>query len=413
MAWTVPTSFPEMMPMESVPFSEVYFDNNATTQPLPEVRDAMVEVLGVSFGNPSSAHSTGDRARTQIVKARESVASLIGAKDSEIIFTSGGTEANNLAFNSFLYSLCKKQNPPKLITTVVEHSSIIKMGEYLEDLGVEVVFLPVDSNGQLCLDELKNVLTADTTLVSIQWVNNETGVIQPIEEIGQVCKELEVPFHVDAAQAVGKLPMNVATLPVDFLSLTAHKFHGPQGAGALYVRPEQKIHPVLFGGTQEDGIRPGTENVPGIVGMGKAAQLRMEKLSKIQKHLQELRDYFERQILERISDVAVNGDVKKRICNTSNLLFHEVDGQALIARLDMDGILCSQSSACTNQQPEPSYVLRKMGLSEKEAYSSIRFSFSELNTFEEIDYAVDTIAVHCNLLRKLHARKMEHFSGVN
>lgn len=390
---------------------EVYLDNNATTKPLPEVREAMMGVLGEDFGNPSSAHSAGDRVREAMVVARDSVAQLVGAEADQIVFMGSGTEVNNTVFNSVV------QRAPigkrvRIVTTTVEHSSIIKMNDYLSARGVEVVSVPVDRCGQLVWDALDEAITPDTDLVSVQWVNNETGAILPVEQIARLCQSRGVLFHTDAAQAVGKLPVSVTELPVDFLTFTAHKFHGPQGVGALYVRSSKGLLPLLWGGPQEGGLRSGTENVPGIIGMGTAAQLRLDRLEDVQELMASLRDDFEQAVLDRVPDVEINGDPDMRVCNTTNLLFRDVDGQALVARLDQEGIRCSQSSACTNQRPEPSYVLRTMGLSEAEAYASIRFSFSEFNTVEDVDDAVAHLARLCEQLRRFSRRRLSLLAEV-
>ena len=275
-----------------------------------------------------------------------------------------------------------------------------------------MVSVPVDRCGQLVWEALNEAVTPDTDLVSVQWVNNETGAILPVEEIARLCQSRGVLFHTDAAQAVGKLPVSVTELPVDFLTFTAHKFHGPQGVGALYVRSSKGLLPLLWGGPQEGGFRPGTENVPGIIGMGTAAQLRLERLEDVQRLMASLRDHFEQSVIDRVPDVEVNSDPDMRVCNTTNLLFRDVDGQALVARLDQEGIRCSQSSACTNQRPEPSYVLRAMGLSESEAYASIRFSFSEFNTVEDVDEAVAHLARLCEQLRMFSRRRLSLLTGV-
>jgi len=380
---------------------EVYLDNNATTEPLTEVHSAMLEVLGPGFGNPSSDHSTGDRARNRMFHARESIARLIGADASDIIFTSGGTEANNLVLGSALRS---GPTRARVVTTTVEHSSVLRMCEHLEESGVDVVYLPVNRGGLVSMRDVAAAITSDTALVTVQWINNETGVIQPVEQIGALCRERSVPFHTDAAQAVGKIEMNVSELPIDLLTLTAHKFHGPQGTGALYAACRSWLAPMLFGGSQERGLRPGTENVPGIVGMGRAAEVRLGRLATTIEALRKLRDRFEQRALDLVPDVDVNGDREHRVCNTTNLLFGDVDGQALVAQLDQRGIRCSQSSACTSRRPEPSYVLRAMGLSADGAFSSVRFSVSEMNTEEELDWAVEQIADVCEHLRRFNGR---------
>ena len=377
-------------------FPEIYFDSNATTQPLPEVVEAMLQVFKWGFGNPSSPHATGGRAREYLFRAREAVASLIGVDPNQILFTSGATESNNMILSSVLYSRVK---PLRLITTQVEHPSIIKSCEFLAGLGIEVVYLPVDRSGHISLLDFEASLTTNVALVSVQWANSETGVIQPVEKIGEICREHGVLFHTDAAQAVGKVEMNASELPIDFLSFSGHTFHGPQGTGAIYARDKRQLHPMFLGGPQEYGLRAGTENVPGIVGLGKAAEIRRERLERVQRQLRELRDLFETSLLEIMPGTEVNGDREHRICNSTNLMLREIEGQALVVQLDQVDIRCSQSSACTHLRPEPSYILRAMGLSEEEAYSSVRFSFSELDTLQEVEIAVRTITKLCRRLR--------------
>jgi cysteine desulfurase len=270
---------------------------------------------------------------------------------------------------------------------------VLKYADFLsESEGLDVAYVPVLSSGQVDIDALEQLINAKTGLISVQWVNNETGVIQPVEEICRICQERGIPFQIDAAQAVGKIEVDLSQVPADYVTLTGHKFHAPQGIGSLIVQRDAKVASLLYGGDQEGGLRAGTENMPGIAGLCKAAELRCEHFSKVTKYVQGLRDRFEYAILQEVDEVEVNGAPQIRVGNTSNLLFRGVDGQALMARLDRVGLFCSQSSACTNSRPEPSYVLRAMGLSEDEAYASVRFSFSEMNTFEELDWAVEKIA---------------------
>lgn len=377
-------------------YREIYLDNNATTKPLPEVREEVYKILGDEFGNPSSAHSTGERARRHLAHAREKVAALIGTIPSKITFTSSGTESNNMAFYSSTRGKGKKC---RVITTTVEHSSIRKMCSYLRINGVEIKLIKVDPKGIIDLGELREAMNGDTSLVSVQWVNNETGVVQPVVEAGEICRERGVPFHTDAAQAVGKLEMSVEELPFDFLTFTGHKFHGPQGTGVIYTKDKFLLAPILFGGFQEEGFRPGTENLPGIVGLGKAAELRKHDLTRLVARMKELRDRFEAMVLDFVPGTRVNGDTTNRICNTTNIMFGGIDGRKLVRELDEAGVRCSQSSACTNFEVSPSYVLCSMGLSESEAYSSIRFSFSVENTLYEVDEAVHLIRDICDRLR--------------
>lgn len=333
---------------------EIYFDNNATTMVLPEVAEAMVRVLREGFGNAASAHSVGGRARGHLRRARERVAALIGVEPEQILFTSGGTEANNMALGAVL---TLGQERDQVLTTSIEHSSILSMCDYLEGHGIQVEPLPVDRSGRIEPERVMAALTERTALVSVQWVNNETGVIQPVEDIARLCHEAGVRFHTDAAQAVGKLSLDIGALPIDYLTLTAHKFHGPQGVGAVFAAQGRSLMPRMYGGPQESGLRAGTENLPGIVGLGEAARLRHERLGEIEKKLGMLRDRLESMVLDRLSGVDINGGSGPRVSNTTNLRFHGVDGEAFTARLDQVGIQCSQSSACTNQRPEPSYVL--------------------------------------------------------
>lgn len=380
---------------------EIYLDNNATTRPLPAVVEAMLEALGPGFGNPSSAHSAGDRSRALLERARESVAKLIGAAPERVTFTSGGTEGNNTVLGSVLGLPVERH---RIVTSAVEHSSILKMCEHLETTGVEVVRLGVDSAGVVSLGDVERALERPAGLVSIQWVNNETGVLQPVEAIGRLCAAAGALFHTDAAQGAGKLDVDVEAFPVDYLTLTGHKFHGPQGVGALYCRSRRSLVPTLWGGGQEAGMRAGTENLAGIAGLAKAAQVRKARLDKVRLCLAQLRDGFERAVLEALPEVRVNGDVARRVCNSTSLLFSGADGQALVARLDSAGVRCSQSSACTNMRPEPSYVLRAMGLSAQEAYSCVRFSFAETNTAAEVDRAVAAVVGAVKSLRDVRVR---------
>lgn len=366
--------------------TEIYLDNNATTQPLPEVRAAVLNAMGGGFGNPSSSHSAGDRAREQLRNARSSLASLVLCDPDSIVFTSGATEANNTVIRSY-------SGPGKrIVSTAVEHSSVLAALERAEGEGSEVVLLSVGRSGTVDPDDLREAVAGQTALVSIQWVNSETGVVQPVEDFGRICSEAGVPFHTDAAQAIGKLPVNLRELPVDFASVAGHKFHSPPGTGVLYLRGSGELRGLLDGGDQESGMRAGTENVPGIAGMGCAAGLRAGSLLETITRLGKLRDLFESQVMDRCAGVSLNGGRATRVCNTTNLLLDGVDGQALVARLDQRGIRCSQSSACTNRRPEPSHVLRAMGLSEEEAYASVRFSMSVLNSEEEVVAAAAAVA---------------------
>lgn len=373
---------------------EIYLDNNATTRPLPEVTEAMHEAMGEGFGNPSSAHSAGERARHRMDLARKRTSDLVGCSPEDLIFTSSGTESNNMIF----YSCTRKKEKPHVVTTQVEHSSIMKMCNFLELNDVHIEMLKVDRHGILDIRRLENAISEKTDLVSVQWVNNETGVIQDIASISEVCRKNGVLLHTDAAQAVGKLEVDLAKLHVDFLSFTAHKISGPQGAAVLYAKDRLLVNPFLFGGFQEEGFRPGTENLPGIAGFGTACEIRHTRLEQAIGKMKDLRDRFEKIITESIPGTSVNGGGGERICNTTNIHFGGTDGRELVSRLDEAGIRCSQSSACTNFDITPSYVLTAMGLDEQHAYSSIRFSFCPENTFEEIERAAEIVREKCEFL---------------
>ncbi len=334
--------------------------------------------------NPSSAHSAGQNARRLVLEARESVAALLGCDTEQVIFTSSGTEANNAA-------LWHGAADGAVITSPVEHSSILAASERLSHQGVHVEFVAVGTDGRVTPKAVNDALDRALArglvgMVSIQWANNETGVIQPIEQITEICHSRDVPIHVDAAQAVGKIPIDLSQVPIDFLTLTAHKFHGPTGVGALFVR--DRVRGWQFGGDQEGGNRAGTENVIGIVGLGQAAEARRKKLPTVVNDLISLRDEFESRVQAKYPWVKINSGQCLRTANTSNLQFVGLDGQAILAQLDVASVCVSQSSACTNQRPTPSYVLKAIGLSEAEAFSSVRFSFGETNTQSEVDTAL-------------------------
>lgn len=366
----------------------IYLDNSASTPLHPRVLAAMMRAAAV-VGNPSSAHSAGMKVRQLVESARAQVARLCGAEPEHVVFTSGGTEANNAAL--------EHAAGKSIVTTTVEHSSIRKKIELLEDRGTRSTCIPVRSNGGVDEELLVRSISDHPFLVSIQWVNNETGVVQDIASIGARCKASGALFHVDAAQALGKLPLNFKDAPIDFMTVTAHKIHGPMGVGALLVK--DSVNPLIGGGDQEHGRRAGTENVLGIVGFGEACAIR--DVQEAQGILVEHQRAFE----TALSDfVMINGGDSPRIAGCTNLRFSGIDGQALVARLDNDDIMVSQSSACTNHRPEPSYVLRAMGLSEEEAYASVRFSFSVLNTKDEIQEATQRVRFHVEQLQSFVRR---------
>ena len=377
---------------------EIYLDNNATTRALPEVVEAVARAMRDGYGNPSSVHSAGRRGRALLRQAREQVATAVCTEDpANVIFTSGATEANNLVLQSLLAGPMKGY---RLVTTDVEHSSILATAHVLRRFGCEIVILPVDLDGLVSIDALEEKIVPGHTLVSVQWANNETGVVQPVAQLVERTHAAGALFHTDAVQAIGKLPVDVEAVPADFLSLSGHKLHGPVGVGALVSRDKKLLAPLVFGGSQENSLRPGTENVPGIVGLGVALSLRHQRLDAVAASTLEMRDFFESRLAQRGLVRMFNGARANRLPNTSNVQFRDIDGEALSIRLDQMSVRCSQSSACTNHRPEPSYVLRAMGLTEPEAYASVRFGFSELNTMMEVNQTIEAItSIHASLTR--------------
>jgi len=388
----------------------IYLDYNATTPVPPEVFEAMEPFWRELYGNPSSIHQGGERVARQLRRSRREVASLLGAhEESEIVFTSGGTESNNAALRSAVSQGTGKR---RIVTTAVEHSSILKTARALREEGIEMITLPVSREGELDQERLRESLTEDTALVSVMMANNETGVIFPIEEIGQVIREKGILFHVDAVQGVGKVSFSLARLPIDFLSLSAHKFGGPKGSGALYIRKGTPFRPLLFGGSQERGRRAGTENVPAIAGLGAACQRLQRVFLEETEKVRELRDDFEDSVLVRIPGVAVNGNRLNRLPNTSNLAFEGVDAEALLILLDQEGICASSGSACLSGAPEPSHVLKAMGLSDREAKSSVRFSFGPENTSEEVGKVLELLERFVNRLREIELEEQHPHSVI-
>ena len=364
----------------------VYLDNNATTMVAPEVLDAMLPFLAERYGNPSSIHSFGGSVARDVARARMSVARLVGADhEYEIVFTGTGTESDNMAV---LGTLEYYKDRRHVITSRVEHPAIISLCKKLEKDGYRVTYVPVDGRGRLDVDFLKESVTDDTAIVSIMYANNETGVICPVEEIGSFLRNRGVSFHVDAVQAAGKIPINVNRINCDLLTISGHKFHAPKGIGALYVRRGTRIRPIILGGHQEKGRRPGTENVPGIIGIGRAADLALEHLDEYKTKVSGLRDRLEQGILKKFKNAQLNGDKDNRVPNTSNIGFEYIEGEAILLYLDGQGIAASSGSACSSGSLEPSHVLRAMGVPFTSAHGSIRFSLSRYTTAEDIDYVL-------------------------
>jgi cysteine desulfurase len=362
--------------------SEFYFDNNATTRLSAEALEAMQPYLTELYGNPSSIHSFGSQVGRKIQEAREQVAALLGASDPiEIVFTSCGTEGDNAAIRGLLESRPGKNH---IVTTQVEHPAILGLCQHLEKKGYRVTWLSVDSDGMLDLGELRDSLSDDTALVSIMTANNETGVIFPVDDVGEMVRAKGIPFHVDAVQAAGKIPLNLKKSPIDLLTISGHKFHGPKGIGALYIRRGITFRPLIIGGHQERNRRSGTENVSGIVGMGKAAELALRDLGKEQERVRCLRDRLEKSLLA--AGCRVNGHREKRLPNTLNVSFEFLEGEAILVLLDEYGICASTGSACTAGSVEPSHVLRAMRVPSNWLQGAVRFSLSHYNTEEEIDF---------------------------
>ncbi|MGC1830452.1 MAG: cysteine desulfurase NifS [Candidatus Acidiferrales bacterium] len=377
----------------------VYLDYNATTPVDPAVLDAMLPYFAESFGNAGSVHSAGQRGRAAVDAARESVAALLGAKPAEIVFTSGGTESDNLAL--FGAVAASKKPRKHIITSTIEHHAVLNVCREHENQGVEVTFVPVGGHGVVAPDDIRRALRPDTILISVMHANNEIGAIQPVEEIGRIAAEAGVLFHCDAVQSAAKLPLDVERLGVDLLSISAHKMYGPKGVGALYVRSGVPIEPLMRGGHHERDRRPGTENVPAIVGLGKAAELARQSLADDAPRIRALRDRLEGSLLEKIPGARVNGDISRRVPNTSNLLFPGAGGEALVIALDLEGIACSTGAACSSGSIEPSHVLLMAGLSEEDARSSLRFSLGRPTSAEEIDRAISVIPSAVERLRAL------------
>jgi len=363
--------------------SEIYFDNNATTRVAPEVFEAMKPYLTDLYGNPSSIHSFGSQVGRKIQAAREKVAALLGASDPiEVVCTSCGTEGDNAAIRGILESRPEKRH---IITTQVEHPAVFGLCQHLEKKGYRVTWLHVDGEGMLDLDELRDSLSDDTALVSVMAANNETGVIFPFEAVGEIVKAKGIPFHVDAVQAVGKIPLNMKNSPVDLLTISGHKFYAPKGVGALDVKRGIRFHPFIVGGHQERDRRAGTENVASIIGMGKAAELARKNLEEDTKQVQVLRDRLEKSLVSTVG-CRVNGHREMRLPNTLNVSFEFLEGEAVLVLLDEFGICASTGSACTAGSVEPSHVLRAMGIPPTWIQGAVRFSLSRYNTVEEVDF---------------------------
>ena len=376
----------------------VYVDNNATTRVAPEVLEVMQPYFSEYYGNPSSMHFFGGQVQKKVDEARARVAEFLGAEPSEIVFTSCGTESDNAAILGTLDSYPEKRH---IITTRVEHPAVGNVSTYLGRKGYRVTELSVDREGRLDLDELRESLTDGTAVVTIMYANNETGVIFPIEEIGEIVKAKGIPFHTDAVQAAGKIPLSMKKSKLDMLSISGHKLHAPKGIGILYIRKGTKFSPFLIGGHQEKGRRGGTENVPYIIGLGKACEMAQKHLNEENTRVRSLRDYLEMKLLEKIPNTLVNGDRKNRLPNTTSLSFEYVEGESILLLLSDLGICASSGSACTSGSLEPSHVLRAMGVPFTAAHGSIRFSLSIYSTKEEMDYIIEHLPPIIQRLRDI------------
>ena len=376
----------------------IYVDNNATTRVAPEVVEEMSPYFSELYGNPSSMHFFGGQVQTKVEEARERVAGLIGARPQEIIFTSCGTESDNTSIMSALESNPEKRH---VVTTRVEHPAVKNLVGQLKREGYRVTELPVDRDGLLSMDEVSRVIAEDTAIVSVMWANNETGVLFPVEEIANLAKRRGAIFHTDAVQAVGKIPINLAESQIDMLSLSGHKLHAPKGIGVIYVRRGTRFSPYIIGGHQEEGRRGGTENVPYIIGMGKACELAANHLEDMNVRVKGLRDKLENGLLGKIPNSIVNGDRDQRLPNTSSISFEYVEGESILLKLSDKGICASSGSACTSGSLEPSHVLRAMGVPFTAAHGSIRFSLSSYNTEEEIDFILKVMPPIIEKLRAI------------
>lgn len=376
-----------------------YFDNSATTKIKPEVLNEIMPYLGEEYGNPSSMYGIGRSAKKAIDNARIKVANLINCDKNEIYFTSGGTESDNTALKGIAYRYKEKGN--HIITTKIEHHAILESCKSLEKHGFEITYLDVNKDGIVDLNEIENAITDKTILISIMFANNEIGTIEPIEKIAKLAKQKNVIFHTDAVQAIGNVPINVKELGIDMLSLSGHKIHATKGVGALYVRKGIEFESFMNGGHQEKNKRAGTENLAGIVGLGKACELAKDNLEYHIKHVKGLRDYFIEQVLKNIENVKINGSIEHRLPGNANISFIGIDSTALLLELDKKGICCSSGSACNSSEATPSHVLTAIGLDNIISKSALRVTFGEFNTKAEVDYLLQNLKQSVNELRNL------------
>jgi len=377
----------------------VYLDNNATTQMDPKVLEAMLPYFTEIYGNPSSMHMFGQEANRPINEARNLIANLLGIEDDELVFTASGTESNNLAIRGVAKAYRRRGN--HIITSSIEHPSVKNTCESLEKEGYEVTYLPVDEKGVVDLDVLKNSIKRETILITVMHANSEVGTVQPIEEIAKIANENKVLFHVDAVQTVGKLPVKPKEIGIDLLSFSGHKFYGPKGIGGLFIKKGTRLAKVITGGSQENKRRPGTSNVPAIIGMAKALELAYNNMDEEYKREEWLRDYFEEEVLKKISEIMINGKGAPRLPGTSSITFKYLEGESILLSLDFKGIAVSSGSACSSEDLEASHVLLAMGIEPEFAHGTIRFGVGRFNTKEEIDYVIEELPKAIERLRMM------------
>jgi len=379
----------------------IYFDHNATTPVEPEVLEAILPFLSGEYGNASSIHTFGQKARAAVETAREQVASFIGARPQEIVFTSGGTEADNHAIFGIVEAA--SGNRKHVITTAIEHEAVLNTCQALEKRGVTVTYLPVDREGRIDVSALRTSLreSPETALITVMHANNELGTVQDLEEIGRIAAEADAYFHTDAVQSAGKIPIDVKAMGIDLLSLSGHKLYAPKGIGALFIRGGTRLRQLLYGGHHQRGFRPGTENVAGIVGLGRAAAIAQKSLADDSKRIGAMRDALERGLLERVRESHANGSRVPRTPNTTNITFPGIEGEALVIALDLKGLACSTGAACSSGAVEPSHVLTAIGLPADEARASLRFSLGRHTTPEQIDFALQVVPAAVDQLREL------------
>lgn len=388
---------------------EIYFDNAATTRVRPEVAQIMIEKLAESYGNPSSIYKIARENKKNIEDSREIIANAINCDKNEIYFTGGGSESNNWALKGIAESY--KSKGKHIITSCIEHHAILHVCQHLETLGYEITYLPVDKEGFINIQDLKNAIRKDTMLISIMFANNEIGTIQPIKEIGKIAKENKVLFHTDAVQAVGHIPIDVKELNIDLLSMSAHKFYGPKGVGALYIRKGIKITPLIHGGSQEKSRRAGTENALGIIGMGKALELAQNEMIEENTRLKSLREKLIDGILEKIPHSWLNGSREKRLAGNCNISFEFIEGESVLILLDMNGICASSGSACTSGSLDPSHVLLSIGLPHEKAHGSLRLSLGLFNKEEDVDFLLEKLPPIVERMRNMSPLYEEYLAS--